>query len=113
VSLAVVVGCANEPATTAGSALNPEQLVFLTRSGCVNTDVMRERLDQALGALGVPANYKFIEMETLSKNDVRLGYPTPTLLCIETPTSSACRNRRRLFQRRPDTSTRTEFRPPT
>jgi hypothetical protein len=60
--------------------LDPEQLVFLTRSGCVNTDLMRQRLDQALGALSVPATYQFIELEALPKDDARAGYPTPTLL---------------------------------
>ena len=85
VSLAVVVGCANQPrASAAAGVVNPEGLVFLTRSGCVNTDVMRERLDQALGALGVPATYQFVDLKTLSKNDVRTGYPTPTLLYRDT-----------------------------
>jgi len=58
--------------------------VFLTRSGCVNTDIMRQRLDEALGALGVPANYQFIDLETLPKTDPRVGYPTPTLLYRDT-----------------------------
>lgn len=80
-SLAVVVGCATEPgAISVGSVLEPEQLVFLTRGVCVNTKVMRKRLDQALGALGVSTNYQFIDLDTLPKDDVRVGYPTPTLL---------------------------------
>lgn len=74
VGLAVVAGCAKE------QMLDPDQLVLVTRSGCPTTDAMREQLDQALGALGVPAKYQSIDLATLAQNDARVGYPTPTLL---------------------------------
>lgn len=81
ISLAVVTGCATERVVIeADNGLNPEQLVFLTRGACVNMKVMRKRLDQALAASGVPKNYQFIDLDALPKDDVRLGYPTPTLL---------------------------------
>ena len=46
----------------------------------MNTNVMQKRLDQALVALGVSKNYQFIDLDTLPKDDARVGYPTPTLL---------------------------------
>jgi hypothetical protein len=54
--------------------------VFLTREGCVNTAVMRERLDEALHALGRASDYMLIDQESLGRDDVRAGYPTPTVL---------------------------------
>jgi hypothetical protein len=58
----------------------PSQLVFLTRGGCVNTTTIRANLDAALSAIKRPADYEFIDLETLAKSDPRLGYPTPTVL---------------------------------
>jgi hypothetical protein len=55
-------------------------LVFLTRSGCVNTTVMRGNLDEALKALGLAAGYEVVDQDTLPETDVRRGYATPTLL---------------------------------
>jgi hypothetical protein len=55
-------------------------LVFLTRGGCVNTTVMRRRLDEALKSLGVAPSYEVVDQDTLPKADARRGYPTPTLL---------------------------------
>ena len=37
-------------------------------------------LDDALKALGWPADYQFLNIGTLPSTDVRTGYPTPTLL---------------------------------
>ena len=76
--LLVGVGCATQPpppeAATGGT------LVFLTRAGCVNTDIMRANLDEALGALRRPLNYEVVDLDTLSNADSRRGYPTPTVL---------------------------------
>ena len=55
-------------------------LVLLTREGCANTPTMRARLDDALTALHLPGDYSVIDSDSLPKNDVRHGYPTPTLL---------------------------------
>jgi hypothetical protein len=66
------------PQASTPSSLN--DLIFLTRDGCVNTPNMVFNLDDALKALGWPANYQYIDIGTLPKTDVRTGYPTPTLL---------------------------------
>jgi hypothetical protein len=55
-------------------------LSFLTREGCTNTAVMRGRLDEALGRLGLSSRYQVIDLATLPATDPRRGYPTPTLL---------------------------------
>jgi len=55
-------------------------LVFLTREGCVNTAMMRARLDEALDRLGAPKSYSVIDADTLADSDVRRGYGTPTVL---------------------------------
>ena len=55
-------------------------LVFLTRDGCVNTQTMRNRLDEALGALALPSDYQFINADSLQQSDPRGGYGTPTVL---------------------------------
>jgi hypothetical protein len=55
-------------------------LVFLTRSGCVNADAMRERLDDALNSMSSTLKYAVVDLETLAETDARRGYPTPTIL---------------------------------
>ena len=55
-------------------------LVFLTRDGCVNTERMRTNLDEALGVMGLPTDYQFIDADTLDESDPRGGYGTPTVL---------------------------------
>ncbi len=55
-------------------------LVFLTRDGCVNTQTMRTRLDEALHVLGLPTDYQFIDADILPDSDPRSGYGTPTVL---------------------------------
>jgi hypothetical protein len=55
-------------------------LAFLTRGGCVNTTVMRRRLDETLKSLGLQLGYELVDQDTLPEADVRRGYPTPTLL---------------------------------
>jgi hypothetical protein len=58
-------------------------LVFLTRGGCVNTTVMRGRLDEALKSLGLAVGYEVVDQDTLPEAEVRRRYPTPTLLYEE------------------------------
>lgn len=55
-------------------------LVFLTREGCVNTTVLRARLNAALDGLGLPRDYAFIDADALPPTDARAGYGTPTVL---------------------------------
>lgn len=66
-------GCAQRPVADGG-------LVFLTREGCVNTARMRENLDAALRALNATTTYTVVALESLPADDVRTGYPTPTVL---------------------------------
>lgn len=47
---------------------------------CVNTETMRERLDEALKATGSTLKYEVVDLDTLPVTDARRGYPTPTLL---------------------------------
>lgn len=65
---------------TAGEKRSMKDLVFLTRDGCVNTPDMVNNLDDALESLGWANDYQYIDIGKLPKNDVRTGYPTPTLL---------------------------------
>ena len=55
-------------------------IVFLTRAGCVNTEAMRARLDEALARLGRPIDYALVDADTLTPTDPRGGYGTPTVL---------------------------------
>jgi hypothetical protein len=72
------------PQTPAASTLTPPtdagDLVFLTRVGCANTTVMRRNLDAALKAIGRTSGYEVADQDALPTNDIRRGYPTPTLL---------------------------------
>lgn len=79
--LMVLAGCATTaPPSTGGGARSPGDLVFLTRAGCVNTDTMLARLNVALQAEGLSANYQVIDADTLPAGDPRGGYGTPTVL---------------------------------
>jgi hypothetical protein len=55
-------------------------IVLLTWAGCVNTDLMRARLDEALERLGWPTDYAVVDADTLTPVDPRGGYGTPTVL---------------------------------
>lgn len=64
-----------------GSAPTPEGgIVLLTRAGCVDTDTMRVNLETAARALAPPAEFTVIDLDALPGDDIRRGYPTPTLL---------------------------------
>lgn len=67
-------------ACAARGVLSVDDLTFLTREGCSNTAIMRQRLDQALQRMGLPRTYQVIDLATLPDQDHRRGYPTPTLL---------------------------------
>ena len=62
------------------TAVSSSRIVFLTREGCVNTPVMRRRLDAALKSLDPAGSYDMIDQGTLPYADARRGYPTPTIL---------------------------------
>ncbi len=55
-------------------------IVFLTRDGCVNTPVMRERLDASISMLDGEAHYSVLNQANLPATDPRTGYATPTIL---------------------------------
>lgn len=55
-------------------------LEFLTRDGCKNTPVMLENLKVAIAEGKLSAEYTVIQQGTLSPDDSRTGYPTPTIL---------------------------------
>src|SRR5437870_982380 len=76
-------GCsprASGPSLTAQSTTMKNDLVFVTRDGCVNTPDMLINLDDALRALKLPLDYQVVNLGTLPATDVRSGYPTPTVL---------------------------------
>lgn len=56
------------------------QISFLTRAGCVNSHVMRERLRDALAATGVEADMTDVDVGNLEADDPLTGYGTPTVL---------------------------------
>ena len=68
-----LASCAEAPPTI-------KSIEFLTRSGCVQTKMMRARLDQAITGLTSPVTYAVVDLDTLPSSDVRTGYPTPTVL---------------------------------
>ena len=55
-------------------------MVFLTRDECSQTAEMVRNLDQALKSLGWPRDYEMVDIGTLRNDDVRTGYPTPSVL---------------------------------
>ncbi len=70
----LVAACGSTPPVQVRS------VVMLTRDGCSDCPVMRGRLDEALKALGLPADYQVVDSATLHPTDPRSGYPTPTVL---------------------------------
>ena len=64
----------------AGTPMPVKAIEFLTREGCVQTKIMRVRLDEAIEAIGKPIPYTVVDLDSLPANDVRKGYPTPTIL---------------------------------
>ena len=58
----------------------PEPIEFLTRSGCVQTKIMRVRTEAAIATLTLRNPYTVVDLDTLPSADVRKGYPTPTVL---------------------------------
>ena len=80
VVLGVTVACSPGSHQESSVRAAENNLVFLTRQGCVNTVTMRERFDEALKALGLPHDYQFIDADTLAASDPRGGYGTPTIL---------------------------------
>ena len=67
-------GCGQQPLSS------PKAVEFLTRSGCVQTKIMRVRLDKAIEALGRPISYSVVDLDGLPASDVRKAFPTPTIL---------------------------------
>lgn len=57
-----------------------QDLVFITRDGCIATDAMRVNLDVALKSMSLPTNYQVLDADALPESDPRGGYGTPTVL---------------------------------
>jgi hypothetical protein len=68
-----LASCAEAPAAA-------KPIEFLTRSGCVQTKMIRVRLDEAIKGLTEPITYTVVDLDKLSASDVRTAYPTPTVL---------------------------------
>ena len=75
-------GCATTtPSRGAANTWTCEhRLGLLTRDGCPSTATMRHNLQGALILLGSGIAYDLIDLDTLPPDDMRRGYPTPTLL---------------------------------
>jgi hypothetical protein len=79
-ALAVAGGCGRSQSSTTARVATMNELVFLTRDGCVNTPDMMANMDDALSALKLPHDMPVVNIGTLPATDVRTGYPTPTVL---------------------------------
>ena len=79
-TLSVVAACSRPPQPKPADQPAVNDLVFLTREGCVNTVTMRANFDDALKSLGLSNQYQFIDANTLAPTDPRAGYGTPTVL---------------------------------
>jgi hypothetical protein len=66
--------------TATGCVRSTDTLVFLTRTGCVQTYEMRQHLDAAIVKVGWRWDYEVINLSSLAGDDPRKGYPTPTVL---------------------------------
>ncbi len=64
----------------AGSPTSDDGIVLLTRVGCVDTKTMHTNLEAAARTLSPPAAFTVIDLDALPADDIRRGYPTPTLL---------------------------------
>ena len=64
----------------AGSSTPDDGIVLLTRAGWVDTETMRTNLEAAARTLTPPAQFTVVDLDTLPSDDIRRGYPTPTLL---------------------------------
>lgn len=64
----------------AGSPAPDGAIVLLTRAGCADTEKMRTSLERAARSLKPPADFTVVDLDTLAADDLRRGYPTPTLL---------------------------------
>lgn len=56
------------------------ELTFLTREGCAATQAMLMNAKEALGAMTDPPPMRVVDLDSLAGDDIRRGYPTPTLL---------------------------------
>lgn len=56
------------------------RIMFLGSKSCPNTPPMRETLFRAVALVGVAIDIEEVEQGSLATNDIRRGYPTPTIL---------------------------------
>lgn len=77
-SIAVLTGCSTTG--TARAKPSSPRVELLGFASCPNTPVMDERLRDALRRLGADAAVMHIDQEVLAEDDLRRGYPAPTVL---------------------------------
>lgn len=77
---AAIIGMVVALAGCAGPTPMSQPIEFLTRSGCVQTKIMRDRTEAAIEELALPNAYTVVDLDTLPATDVRKAYPTPTVL---------------------------------
>jgi len=77
VLLLLLAACVTPPDPQVESSM---RISFLTREGCANTPVLRERLDAALEAMGLKTGVATIDVASLDADDKLTGFGTPTIL---------------------------------
>lgn len=82
VGLLLFGGCAgdHEPREVGGAMGEVVRVEVLGFGGCPNTPKMWDRVAKAVGALGSGYVLVEVDQESLAGDDLRRGYPTPTVL---------------------------------
>jgi hypothetical protein len=61
-------------------SIHAPKIELLGFGGCPNTPILRERLKAAVNAVNSRWTFVDIDQESLGPDDLRRGYPTPTIL---------------------------------
>ncbi len=87
----------DQASSTNDSSMKIELLGF---DGCPNTRTMRASIEVAVKALGLSTQVQYVDEEVLPSNDLRRGWPAPTILVdgrdlfgLPTPTDATLRCR--------------------
>ncbi len=79
-ALAACDGTRPGPATNAAANATQPAIELLGFPDCPNTPAMRDHLEAALASMGRGWTFKDTNQEELPENDLRRGWPTPTIL---------------------------------
>ena len=63
-----------------GLELQRMHIAFIGSSTCPNTPLLRENLRQAIKLLDAQLIVEYLDQNHLPEDDIRRGYPTPTIL---------------------------------